>query len=456
MRCTRREFLKTGSAAAAVLASPHIFARAFAARAAHAAGPADPILVIVQWEGGNDGLNTVIPLNGTQRSAYEALRPDLGIPVAEISGLTEIGDDPAGIALGFHPVMTALHQLYDAGKVAVINGVGYPNQDLSHFRSEDIWFKADPVGSPGTGWFGNYLDQYVDPSLVRAISFDYTTTKVFDSAIASAIGVARLSYFTLPEDYWYPDLEARKAVWRTIYPLELTLPGLYGTVGNVANNVVALADRLASVQTAGWGSNVEALEFNSRFSRSLREVASIIRHDILDPTNDTGMRFFHVRIGGFDTHSQQEEAVDPANPQVRQDNAHGRLLYESSEVIKALYDDLASIPDGAGSAADRALIMTFSEFGRRPAQNASLSDAGTDHGAAAPLFLIGSAVQGGIYGPTPDLTDLDADDNLKFHTDFRQVYATAIDRWVASDGVADQVIPNSYPGQWTPIPGVLP
>lgn len=450
MRVTRREFLQTASAAAAWLASPHVLARALGSRTARAAGPTDPILVLVQLEGGNDGLNTVIPLNGSMRTDYDSLRPVIGIPTSEMAGLTEIGTDVNGTALALHPTMTALHGLYDEGKVAVINGVGYLDQNLSHFRSEDIWFRADPTGSPATGWIGTHLDLTSDPSGVAAASFDYRLTKVFDTTVAGALGVSRLSRFSLPDDDLYPDLPARRTAWNTIFPLGMqALSPPQSVLARTGNTVMTLVDQLEEVADVQWQSNLDAIAESFQLKRGLRDAASVIRHDALThPSNDTGIRFFHVRLGGFDTHSNQEETVD------RLQNRHGRLLSRASETITAFVRDME---DMGPSVADRTLIMTFSEFGRRAVENSTGTDAGTEHGAAAPLFLIGTGLDPTgprLHGPVPDLQDLDDNGNQKFHTDFREVYATVLERWLGQDPNA--VIPGATPGQWNALPGVLP
>jgi uncharacterized protein (DUF1501 family) len=463
MRFTRRQFLKTGSATVATLSSPHVLLQAFGPRTARASGPADPIVVILQWEGGNDGLNTVIPvapdvLSTDPRVLYEGFRPVIGIPASELAA-TELGQDTAGTTLALHPVMTDLHSLFAASKVAVINGVGYPNQSLSHFRSEEIWFSGEVSDPPPRGWFGSYLDQFPlggDPqnTLVRAASVDRNITPVFDTSVASVIGFREIDDFELPDDPigQYQDLAARQVSWTNIYSEEAGRTGVVGGVGQAANNVISMFERLNQVETSpNWGSNLHDTEPNMDFSLagSLYEVASIIRHDLLAaPADDTGLRFFHVRIGGFDTHSRQEE--DPLN---RETNRHGRLLYRSSLAIKAFYDDMQTL--GIGS---RMLLMTFSEFGRRPEDNAgTAANAGTDHGAASPLFMVGESVNGGIYGTLPALDNLDEDDNLQFGIDFRDCYATVMEKWLGlTNAEANAVIPNSNPGDWNPIPGVLP
>src|SRR5213593_3870207 len=174
MGLTRRQFLQRGAVAAAAITAPHPLLRAMlGAGKAEAAPP----LVVIQLEGGNDGLNTVIPIDDAgsvaQRTLYEAARPTLAVPVANLAA-TEIDTDPAkGTRLALHPSMTALKTLYDAGVVAVVTGVGYPNQSLSHFRSEDIWFSGNPA--PGsTGWFGRYLDSAYGPSDLVSVDVNET------------------------------------------------------------------------------------------------------------------------------------------------------------------------------------------------------------------------------------------------------------------------------------------
>jgi uncharacterized protein (DUF1501 family) len=422
MRISRRSFLKGVSGTAALLASPHVLARSFGARRARAAGPADPILVIVQLEGGNDGANTVIPLNDVpgfpQRTLYESFRPSIGIDTS-LLGPTTIDDDPElGNGLALHPTMTDLWALYDQGKVAICNAVGYPSPNLSHFRSEDIWYRADPDGLPPTGWVGNYLDQYVPPGEILAISFDRVTSTIFTSLQSDAIGTKRLSLFVLPDDPSYPDVENRRLAWEAIYQDASGQPAVIGQIGATAFGMVVRTELLSQIQTSGWGSNLDGKSYS--LAKAFRETASVIRHDVLNPSDDTGLRCFHVRSGGFDTHSRQgAEEVD---------GRHGALLWKVSESIKAFYDDMAAL-----GVSDRVLLITFSEFGRRPEENASGSSAGTDHGTAAPLFVVGDGVVGGVHGRIPDFQDLDGKGNFKFQTDFRQVYATVIDRWLGAD-----------------------
>jgi uncharacterized protein (DUF1501 family) len=429
MPITRRQFLQRGAVAAAAITAPHPFMRAMLGPGTAHAAPPDAVLVIVQLEGGNDGLNTVIPIdNGTvaQRMLYEAARPNLGVPVANLLA-TEIDADPAkNNRLALHPSMTGLKTLYDAGKVAVVNGVGYPNQSLSHFRSEDIWFSANPTGAFVDGWFGRYLDSAFTPSDLVAVCVNETLNPLFVSQHSNVLAVRRLSDFELPDDPLYPDLAAKKAALDAAYAVEADpgeTSGAQLAIGISGDALLGAIDDYAAVGT-GWASNLDPVQ--GSLARRLKQVASIIRHDASSPPSPIGARFFHVRMGGFDTHTQQG-ALAGSQP---------LLLQRTSDAMKAFHDDMVAL-----GTSGKVLMMTFSEFGRRVAENGSAGTAGTDHGAASPLFVVGDAVAGGVYGTLPALNDLDKG-NLKFHTDFRQVYATVIDKWLASAGAHVPLLPG--------------
>jgi uncharacterized protein (DUF1501 family) len=229
-----------------------------------------------------------------------------------------------------------------------------------------------------------------------------------------------LSDFALPDDPLYPDLADKKAALDAMYAIEaddLVTNGLQLTIGTNGDVLLSKIDDYAAIST-NWSSALDALASPSSLSRRLKQVASIIRHDSLSPPAPTGARFFHVRIGGFDTHTQQG-ALTGSQP---------TLLQRLSQALKAFHDDMVTL-----GVASKVLMVTFSEFGRRVAENGAAGTAGTDHGAAAPLLVVGNPVVGGIYGVLPDLGDLEGG-NLKYHTDFRRVYATVIDKWLATPG----------------------
>jgi uncharacterized protein (DUF1501 family) len=429
MAITRRQFLQRSTVAAAAAAAPHPLRRAlFGPSTALAAPPANAILVIIQMEGGNDGLNTVIPVdnNGTvsQRMLYEAARPNLAVPVVNLAA-TMIDPDPVRTTnLALHPAMTPMKTLYDAGKVAVVTGVGYPGQSLSHFRSEDIWFGADPV-SPTfpSGWFGRYLDSAYTASDLVAVDMDNTLSKLFVCDDCNVLAVTKLSEFALPG----PDLSANAQTVRDMYALEADASetdGLQLTIGASGDVLLDKMADYAAIPTS-WASNLDAYTFT--LAKRLKQVASIIRWDAGNPPAPTGARFFHVRIGGFDTHTQQGTLT----------GSQPNLLQRLSQAVKAFYDDMVSL-----GVSDRCLMMTFSEFGRRVAENGGVGTAGTDHGAASVLFAIGDPVAGGVYGSVPALNDLSSG-NLKWNVDFRQVYATIIDDWIATPGAHVPLLPGA-------------
>lgn len=421
MRLSRRRLLQGGTVAAASLAAPHPIRRAlFGPRPAWAAPP-DAIFVLFQFEGGNDGLGTVIPTNDVghpQRTLYDAARPGIGVPIADLAA-TGIGPDPVrGTGLALHPSMTALKSLYDLNKVAVVCGVAYPNQNLSHFRSEDIWFGGLDAAAPfSDGWFGRYLDEAFPPTELVTVDFDNTLSKNFFSTGANVLALNNLSQFEVPDDALYPDITAKKAALAGAYSAEVsgTVPGTtQHTIATTGDLMLEKIDDYAPIGT-GWASALDAVP--GRTARRLKQVASVIRYDETHPGSAVGARFFHVRLGGFDTHSGQTDAGGLAGRQPE-------LLLEASRCMKAFYDDMVSL--GVSS---KVLMLTQSEFGRRVAENGNM---GTDHGEASVLFAIGDPVTGGVYGELPRLDDLNGG-NLKWKVDFRQVYATIIDDWLGGD-----------------------
>ncbi len=429
-RINRRRFLQGGAAAAALAATPRPFAGALGVRSAHATGPLNPIFLFIQLRGGNDGLNTVIPRDNAgpvpQRSLYEAARPTLAVPNSSLAA-TQIDDDPVkGTGLALHPSMSELKALYDQGRVAVLNGIGYAGASLSHFRSEDIWFGADNIGPFPGGWLGSYLDAYYTSNDLVALDANRTLNSAFVSETANVLAVKKLSQFRLPDDPLYPDAIARRLALDTAYASEadpFQTAGLQHTIGNSGNTLLGKIDEFAAIDT-GWGSNLESVD--DKFSDRLLEISSVLRHDeLVGPP--VGVRYFHSELGGFDTHTNQGALV----------GRQAELLTSLSQGLAAFWQDMVDI-----GVEDRVLIITVSEFGRRVEENGGL---GTDHGEASCLFAIGNTVQGGVHGTVPALDDLTRG-NLKFHTDFRSVYATVIDRWLQSPGAHTALLPGApYP-----------
>jgi uncharacterized protein (DUF1501 family) len=421
---TRRQFLK-GAGATAVVAGTHVLSLA-AARTA-SAGPlgGDPILVLVNMRGGNDALNTVIPLNDAvapQRSLYESLRPDLAIPT-NVLGSTGIGNDPAlGNGLALHPESAGLKELFDEGKLAIVNGVGLPDSSLSHFEAEAVWFTGDvdAVGDPG--WMGRHADG-LPSGPVRSLSFR-EPSPALHALDTDVLTVNRVDRFDLPDadQKEYRDLDLRRAAWLQIFQPGRT--GMAALAVRSASTLVATADFFREIETDGWDS---ANEGELGLGRNLRHLASILRHDLLNPAETSGLQFYHAVESGFDTHANQG-TLDP-------EDAHPNRLGRVSRAVTGLQRDVETL-----GLQDRVVIVLYSEFGRRASQNDSGSTAGTDHGRGGAMMVLGNQVNGGLYGGVPRLDDLDSDGNLKPHTDFRRVYATLIDDWLG--GSHGSVLPG--------------
>ena len=353
-----------------------------------AAADSDTVLVVVQMGGGNDGLNMIVPFGDpayARARSRIALAPSQTLPLDGRNGL--------------HPSLANLHGYLQAGKLAIVQGVGYPRPDMSHFRSDDIWEKAstEPELTP-TGWLGRVLDQLYgkDPQHLHGVSFAGDVTALHADSVTSPV-VGDSNSFNYPHD----DPGETSALLAMLAPS-----------GGIANrDYVAEIGRLAIADSdavqRGYAAYTSTVTYPDGLATVLRQVAMAIFADL-------GPRLYFVSQGGYDTHSSQ--LGDQA-----------RLLAELDDSLDAFYRDLVEHGyDG------RVIVMTYSEFGRRVEDNGS---GGTDHGSAGPMFVFGTRVRGGLYGTPPSLTDLDPDGNLKFLTDFRQVYASVLANWIDADPV---------------------
>ena len=395
---TRREFLNKGLTIVAAGATAPMFLTRTAlalnnpwdqALAGSAAARADgPILVVVQMGGGNDGLNTVVPF---ARDEYYRARPKLAIPQQKVF---RISDEE-----GFHPGLKPLKALFDDGRLAVVQGVGYPNPNRSHFRSMEIWHTADPNGSgPRSGWLGRLFDSEC-PSCGPTAGVAMLGAEM---PLAMQGSSGRAVVLDNPQAFaFHPVAGAGAQEIEAFRQLMQPVPGeepMVDFLTHTAMDAILASDEIRKV--TGRLSD-SATYPRDPFSLKLRLVSELISAGA--PT-----RVYYVGLGGFDTHAAQE-------------GRHDRLLEQFGAGIDAFVKDLKQ-----KGLLDRVLVMTFSEFGRRVAENAS---GGTDHGAAAPMLLIGSGVRPGFHGQHPSLTDLDQGD-LKFHVDFRSVYATVLEQWM--------------------------
>lgn len=414
MPVTRRQFIKRSAAAVTVgLAMPSIWAKA--ARSQQVETNSSRRFVVIQLLGGNDGLNTVVPYTD---SRYHALRPVLGLKESDLKtsqGVSTIISNEFGL----HPAISDLKSLYDANKMAIVQGVGYQDSTLSHFLAMDIWHTADTSGLAKRGWLGKYADLALvgQPNLT-----------------ASAIGAVEAP----------KSLQAEKVVIPTIINLDLynfrgdpNYPGDYNNQLNTFNRSASRnlpADTfLGAINTAAS----ESLASAQRLQQSVNTYTSSVRYPENNPlavrmklaaqvlVTIPEARLIYAQLGGFDNHSAQIARRNGQPDKLA--GTHAQLLKWFSEAVKLFYDDMAE-----HNLADDTVIMQWSEFGRRPGENASF---GTDHGTAGSMFIIGNAVRGGLYGEQPSLaaSELDAGGNPKFKVDFREVYATILDKWLGVD-----------------------
>lgn len=411
---TRREFLRLGSSGIGLLAFAR-FAPQFLVQSTLAAPAPEKdrrILVLVQLAGGNDGLNTVIPFSDP---AYHALRPTLAFKQKDVLRL----DDH----LGLHPACAPLHQLLQDGRLGIIQNVGYPNPNRSHFRSTEIWESASESDtSDASGWIGRYLDNACSGPDIPAFAADQTP-----DAIHIGAEVPQAFAGTLPHNTFGLTLGTRASrddaalLERIASRPDASLGGHAGHDHDEAANHsflrATLMDSLVAekrIQKIIDANKPEAVYPTGGFAQSLRNVAGLVAAGL-------STRVYFVSLGGFDTHAGQL-------------NAHQNLLRQLSEGLAAFQKDLT-----ARGLDDQVLTMTFSEFGRRPNENQS---GGTDHGTAAPLFVMGRRIHGSLHGTAPDL-NLEKNADLTYSTDFRSVYATVLDRWL--DAPADTILGLRHP-----------
>jgi uncharacterized protein (DUF1501 family) len=425
---TRRRFLeRTLQGSSLVALGPTV--PGFLASAAHAAEPGkDNVLVVVEMTGGNDGLNTVIPYAD---DLYQAARPTLRLSKEQVVRV----DDHVGL----NPGMRSFEKLLSDGRLAIVQGVGYPNPDRSHFESMDIWQTADPRRKTGGGWLGRSLDSVRVPS--GQIPGIYVGAQQLPLAMrGSATGVPTIHPSKpydldlapqLPGNNGYsnpavrrggrpgesaidPHLAARRALIEDLAKLSPARDDIRQFVRRTSLQTYATIEDLRKVTNADRPNGQPVFRNgndndNGELERNLTLVGNLIAAGF-------GTRIFYASIAGFDTHANQLQE-------------HQQLLQQLANAIAGFFNQL----DRSGHS-KRVVLMTFSEFGRRVQENGSR---GTDHGAASCLFVAGPGVKGGVVGAHPSLAadQLDAGD-LRHHTDFRRVYASLLDRWLGCDSAA--------------------
>jgi len=407
---SRRLFIRQGIALASLSATVPWFVQRSAGAAMLPEGSLvasrpgvreERVLVVVQLGGGNDGLNTVVPYG---LDAYHRARPVLGLkPPRETGGALELD---AARGLGLHPNLEGLKDLHDRGRLAILQGVGYPNPNRSHFTSMDIWHSASPTSRGRGGWLGRYFDHACagrpEPEAGVAIGREAPLAMLGDETKPITFETEEL--FRWSGSDLHPLLAARYGEASRIGRLD----GVPEDSQLAFLTRTALDAQVSSDRIRAAVAKPPLVRYpQGNLARQLQMVAAMIRDGLRT-------RVYYVSLGGFDTHAGQA-------------GTHGNLLRQVGGSLQAFQADLeAQGNDG------RVVTMVFSEFGRRVRQNAS---GGTDHGAAAPMFLVGSTIRPGVLGEHPSLEDLD-DGDLRFGIDFRSVYAGLLEDWLDAPSAA--------------------
>ncbi len=440
----RREFLRAMPAFAAPFALGGIpmtalgkenFLTQIAASATN-----DKVIVLIQLHGGNDGLNTLIPIE--QYTNYYNMRPNIAISDKGNRKFINLDSTLSkNNQIGLHPDMTGIKALYDQGKVSIVQSVSYQDLNMSHFRSRDIWHTGSDVNQYlGSGWMGRYLDDTY-PGYPKAYPSDTNPDPLAielgrDVSLAFHNGKLPMSIsIDNPEQFFNLITEVRNSdlppeLKDTYYNFELDY------ISQMEQKSDQYAGRLKSVFDKG--SNTSSIVYPSKYPSIApkgalsNELAPQLRLIAKLLSGGCKTKVFLARITGFDNHEAQVEKTDSSL------GTHAALLFHISSAMKAFQDDLKGL-----GLENRVLTATFSEFGRRPKSNESY---GTDHGTAAPMFLFGSCVKPGVVGSAPDLSNLDGSGNLRQQYDYRQVFGTMLKDWFAApdDVINSKVLFGKY------------
>ena len=391
MPLTRRNFIKGMAVFSGLGLAPKFLTATYAGPAQAIQGfNDDRVLVVVQLGGGNDGLNTVVPF---EDDLYHNARPTIGL---KQGGVLKLNDQ-----VGLNGAMKRIMPFFENGELAVIQGVGYPNPNRSHFRSMEIWHTgSDSDEFLGDGWIGRYFDNNCSGSAQPQVglALDAERPQAFGSALGYGVSTTDPTKFG-----WNP---GKGADTETAFQALNAGPAQNGTLDFLRHTTTAAIHSSNEVRAAAKRGKVQLEGGKGRAARvnQLDTVAGLIRGGL-------ATRIYYVSTSGFDTHAGQV-------------GKHEQLLGGVADSLARFQAQLEK--DGT---ADRVTTMVFSEFGRRVGENGS---GGTDHGTAAPMFVLGKSVRGGVHGETPSLSDLDHGD-LKYSTDFRRVYATLLENWLHAD-----------------------
>ncbi|MEM8884304.1 MAG: DUF1501 domain-containing protein [Planctomycetota bacterium] len=357
----RREFMQRGLALGGLFAMPRLSWAETGKKE-----PGARTLVMLHLNGGNDGLNTVIPY---QDPNYRILRPGIGIDTGQVRKI----DDTYGL----HPSLAAFEQLWRRDRLAIVNGIGYPQPNYSHFRSTEIYYTAQPDSTPTDGWLGRAIEGTTSTKPLRAVALVKEKPLLLQGASNGVVTMTDFRQFELPEG-------ARETA--EMYREAAKLGGARGEVAARAIEALKVANRIARLKPRNAG-------FYGAVGRDLGKAFALLRTDL-------DLEVIHLSMGGYDTHANQG-------------NRHNQLLGQLGNNLRSFQDQLERA--GLG---DRVVTCVFSEFGRRAQENLS---GGTDHGSAYPAFVIGKGIRTGLHGKYPSLEDLDRG-NFKYTTDFRSLF----------------------------------
>lgn len=364
----------------------------------------DRVLVLLQLSGGNDGLNTVIPLD--QYGTYSSIRSNIAIPESSVL--------PIDAGAGLHPALGGLMELYNNKHLGIVQGVTYPNPNLSHFRSTDIWMSGSAADvNWSSGWLGRYLN-----GLYPGYPTGYPNTTMPDPIAIQMSAVVGLTLIGTSQQSMGMALQDPESFYTLVNGTEAPSGDLPETP-NAARNVEFVRNiQIKSIAysevikaAADKAQNIAEYPAGNSLADQLKIVARLVAGGLKT-------RVYVVQLKGFDTHSSQVEDGETTT------GIHATLLGQVNDAITAFQKDLVAL-----HADERVVTMSFSEFGRRPASNLSH---GTDHGTAAPMFFVGTPVQDGVTGHTPDLQDLD-NGNLAMQYDFRALYAAVLTQWFGAE-----------------------
>ncbi len=414
MKLSRRAMIKDGMlVVSAGMVMPAIFSRGVASaktlsdEGSHLAlAGSERTLIVVQMAGGNDGLNTVVPYAD---ALYYKMRPTIAIQQSKAVSLDG--------RLGLHPNLAPLKKIWDAGHLAIVEGVGYPNQSLSHFQAMDIWQTLDLNGAGGEGWLGKLVSGWVDKDghPFRSLDIGVQTAQALSSINAQVPTLSNVQSYRIAPDP--VDVDRGQARLQALMKLYNSYPKTSPYAALLDTTALDAQEGSRQLHEADTQYHSTVTYPTGPFAAGLKVLAEAIVQGL-------GLRVGYVTLGGFDTHANQQAT-------------HDTLMKTLADGLATFYSDLVS-----HGKADNVVVMTWSEFGRRVEENGSL---GTDHGTAAPLFVLGNPVSKGIFGEPPSLSNLDGAGNMKYTTDFRSVYATVLDRWLGAS--SKDVLGGSFDSQ---------